>query len=263
MLDRRLAETQVRALSRSERRTLKGLGVRFGAFSLYLPALTTREARLLGEPFAALARPGWRPAADALTRPAASHAAAGGAGVARLARGRRLRRSGRRAGAARRAGARGRSAGRRRDPRDAAIARRTRLEARPGGADPARPRLHARPQERRGRSRSVAPARVARRRARRSPPLRRSRRSRPSPSRRRRAAARGASPPVAGPPQEARTGERGGDTCRADVWLWRARFFKTRSLAARVDRGRRRARHPRRAGRRASTSRAGRSSPAT
>jgi ATP-dependent RNA helicase SUPV3L1/SUV3 len=67
VLDRRMAETQIRALSRSERRTLKGLGVRFGAFSLYLPALTTREARLLGEPFAALARPGWRPAADALS----------------------------------------------------------------------------------------------------------------------------------------------------------------------------------------------------
>jgi ATP-dependent RNA helicase SUPV3L1/SUV3 len=67
VVDRRRAETQLRALSRSERRTLKGLGVRFGAFSLYLPALLTPEARELGEVFAELARPGWRPAPDALT----------------------------------------------------------------------------------------------------------------------------------------------------------------------------------------------------
>jgi ATP-dependent RNA helicase SUPV3L1/SUV3 len=67
VVDRAKAETQLRALSRSERRTLKALGVRFGAFSLYLPALLTPEARTLGAAFAELARPGWRPAADALT----------------------------------------------------------------------------------------------------------------------------------------------------------------------------------------------------
>lgn len=28
------------------------------------------------------------------------------------------------------------------------------------------------------------------------------------------------------------------DSCRIDVWLWRARFFKTRALAARIVEGR-------------------------
>ncbi len=67
VLDRRKAETQLRALSRNERRTLKGLGVRFGAFNLYLPALLAPPASLLGTVFAELGRPRWRPALDALT----------------------------------------------------------------------------------------------------------------------------------------------------------------------------------------------------
>jgi ATP-dependent RNA helicase SUPV3L1/SUV3 len=67
-LDRRLAESRIRALSRHERRMLKGLGVRFGAFSLYLPSLLTAEAQLIGAAYAELARPGWRPGPSALTR---------------------------------------------------------------------------------------------------------------------------------------------------------------------------------------------------
>jgi len=35
------------------------------------------------------------------------------------------------------------------------------------------------------------------------------------------------------------------DACRADVWLWRARFFKTRSMAAKfIEEGRVRLTHP-------------------
>ena len=42
---------------------------------------------------------------------------------------------------------------------------------------------------------------------------------------------------------EGRLGEVG--ACRADVWLWRARFFKTRSMAAKfVEEGRVRLTHP-------------------
>ena len=67
VLDRKEVETHVRALSAGERRALRGLGVRFGAFSLYLPPLLTPEAQGVGAVFAELAEPGWRPAADRLT----------------------------------------------------------------------------------------------------------------------------------------------------------------------------------------------------
>jgi len=66
-LDRRQAEGRIRSLSRHERRMLKGLGVRFGAFTLYLPSLLTAEAQLIRAAFAELARPGWRPEPSALT----------------------------------------------------------------------------------------------------------------------------------------------------------------------------------------------------
>ncbi|HXP12123.1 MAG TPA: hypothetical protein VN795_00550, partial [Stellaceae bacterium] len=67
MLDRQKVETHVRALSQKERRALKSLGVRFGAVSLYLPALLAPEARTFCAAFAELAQPDWRPAADALS----------------------------------------------------------------------------------------------------------------------------------------------------------------------------------------------------
>ncbi len=98
----------------AERRMLKGLGVRFGAFSLYLPSLLTPEAQLVGAAFAELGRPGWRPDAGGLDRPAAARAAARGAVAARPARGRRARGADRGTRAAGRARPRRPARGRRR-----------------------------------------------------------------------------------------------------------------------------------------------------
>ncbi|MBV8104352.1 MAG: hypothetical protein JO223_06980 [Hyphomicrobiales bacterium] len=67
ILDRRRADDHIRALSGRERRVLKSLGVRFGAFSLFLPALMTPEAQAIGAVFADLAAPRWRPAPSGLT----------------------------------------------------------------------------------------------------------------------------------------------------------------------------------------------------
>jgi len=72
-LDRRSVDARIALLSRSERRILKALGVRFGAFSLYLPSLLEPEAQILAFAYAELASPAWRPnpaMLNALPRPA-------------------------------------------------------------------------------------------------------------------------------------------------------------------------------------------------
>ena len=55
VLDRRAADARIKLLSRNERRTLKALGVRFGAFSLYLPSLLEPKAQVLAFAYAELA----------------------------------------------------------------------------------------------------------------------------------------------------------------------------------------------------------------
>ena len=64
VLDRAAVRTETRALSQVERRTLRGLGVRLGAFSVYIPALLRPDARVITEALAAREIPGWRPDAD-------------------------------------------------------------------------------------------------------------------------------------------------------------------------------------------------------
>jgi ATP-dependent RNA helicase SUPV3L1/SUV3 len=68
LIDRKSVEVEARALSQTERRVLKSLGVRFGAFSLFTPALLTPSARAFASAFAHLSAPDWRPS---LERPAA------------------------------------------------------------------------------------------------------------------------------------------------------------------------------------------------
>ena len=59
VLARSEVESDVKALSVAERRMLKALGVRFGAFSLFLPAMLTAEARDFSAAFSG--ERGWRP----------------------------------------------------------------------------------------------------------------------------------------------------------------------------------------------------------
>ncbi|MFN9850102.1 MAG: helicase-related protein [Alphaproteobacteria bacterium] len=64
VLDRATVRNEARALSQVERRTLRGLGVRLGAFSVFMPGLLRPEARVLTQALAARDVPDWRPATD-------------------------------------------------------------------------------------------------------------------------------------------------------------------------------------------------------
>jgi len=66
-IDRAGIEPQIRSLSQVERRALKSLGVRFGAFTLFIPALLAPEALSFTAAFADLAAPHWRPNQEGLS----------------------------------------------------------------------------------------------------------------------------------------------------------------------------------------------------
>jgi len=61
LIDRRSVDADLKALSQAERRALRGLGVRIGAFSLWAPALLKPGARTLATVLAGDAPAGWRP----------------------------------------------------------------------------------------------------------------------------------------------------------------------------------------------------------
>lgn len=67
ILDRALVASELAALSQAERRTLRTLGVRFGAFSLFLPGLLTPEALNFSRAFGYCALPDWPGHLDQIT----------------------------------------------------------------------------------------------------------------------------------------------------------------------------------------------------
>ena len=68
VLDRAEVREETRALSQVERRVLRGLGVRIGAFSLFMPGLLKPGARALAQAIAIRETPGWRPTAGAVSK---------------------------------------------------------------------------------------------------------------------------------------------------------------------------------------------------
>ncbi len=68
VLDRAEVRNEARSLSQVERRTLRGLGVRLGAFSVFVPGLLRHEAQVLTQALTARDLPGWRPPSDQPSR---------------------------------------------------------------------------------------------------------------------------------------------------------------------------------------------------
>jgi ATP-dependent RNA helicase SUPV3L1/SUV3 len=68
VLDRAQVRAEARALSQVERRTLRGLGVKLGAFSIFMPGLLKPDARALTQALASREVSGWRPAPQGLSR---------------------------------------------------------------------------------------------------------------------------------------------------------------------------------------------------
>ena len=68
IVDRADVRAEVRSLSQVERRALRGLGVRLGAFSVFLPSLLKPEARALAQALSGRGAPAWKPPIDRLSR---------------------------------------------------------------------------------------------------------------------------------------------------------------------------------------------------
>ncbi|HEX2800510.1 MAG TPA: phosphonate-binding protein, partial [Phenylobacterium sp.] len=68
VIDRATVSAEARALSQVERRMLRSLGVRLGAFSIFMPGLFKPQARALVQALASRETDGWRPAIDRPSR---------------------------------------------------------------------------------------------------------------------------------------------------------------------------------------------------
>jgi ATP-dependent RNA helicase SUPV3L1/SUV3 len=68
VIDRASVRDETRALSQVERRALRALGVRIGAFSIFMPTLLQPAARSLAQAVAVREAPDWRPPVNEVSR---------------------------------------------------------------------------------------------------------------------------------------------------------------------------------------------------